>query len=412
MRYIIIAMTAFLFFFTSDCTSQWVLSYTDTTMHFLNLQFSSSNTGWAAGYRIQGGSVTDGKIIKTSNSGINWTESYSGTGKGIWGIYFYNDYTGWAAGDKGLVLKTTNGGINWAETITSAADYHNNVFFLNQFTGWIAGTKLYKTTDSGNNWAAVNSPAGDLYSVYFLNENTGYTTAYYSKIYRTTNAGAEWVQVHAGQYHTFIYDLCFLNSGTGYGAGDSGYDGILKTSNGGLNWVKICSEDELMSVFFRDEITGFAGGRSNILMTTNSGINWTAEYLPGTNAGLTRKICRSDDSTYWAANEGGYIYKRRLTHVSINPTNAELPAEYSLEQNYPNPFNTATKISFQLSVASLSILKIFDITGNEVATIVNERLQAGKYEVRFDGTGLNSGVYFCRMSAGNFSKTIKIIILK
>ena len=98
--------------------------------------------------------------------------------------------------------------------------------------------------------------------------------------------------------------------------------------------------------------------------------------------------------------------------TGINNVSGAVPEGYRLEQNYPNPFNASTVVSFSLPVVSLSTLKVFDITGKEVATLVNGSLAPGKYEVDFDGTGLNSGVYFYRLTANNFSDTKRMLYVK
>ena len=81
-------------------------------------------------------------------------------------------------------------------------------------------------------------------------------------------------------------------------------------------------------------------------------------------------------------------------------------------QNYPNPFNPSTSISYQLPQQSHVTLKVFDVLGREVATLVNEAKQPGTNTVQFNASGLTSGVYFYRLQAGGFSKTRKLIVLK
>jgi Secretion system C-terminal sorting domain len=88
------------------------------------------------------------------------------------------------------------------------------------------------------------------------------------------------------------------------------------------------------------------------------------------------------------------------------------PKEFKLEQNYPNPFNPTTSIQYQISSISEVTLKIFDILGSEVATLVNKEQQPGYYEVQFNGSSLASGMYVYRLSAGNFISTKKMMMLK
>jgi hypothetical protein len=89
-----------------------------------------------------------------------------------------------------------------------------------------------------------------------------------------------------------------------------------------------------------------------------------------------------------------------------------LPTQYVFEQNYPNPFNPSTKISWQSPIGSQQTLKIYDILGNEVATVVDGYKPAGKYEVEFDAASLPSGVYFYQLKAGEFVSTKKMLLLK
>lgn len=116
---------------------------------------------------------------------------------------------------------------------------------------------------------------------------------------------------------------------------------------------------------------------------------------------------------------GGYNFSYmnfELVTVGVNEENKSIPTEFSLNQNYPNPFNPKTVISYQLPISSNVILIVYDILGNEIATIVDEYREAGNYEVGFDPTTLNkqtsSGIYFYQLKAGDFIQTKKMILLK
>jgi len=100
------------------------------------------------------------------------------------------------------------------------------------------------------------------------------------------------------------------------------------------------------------------------------------------------------------------------TVVSVEDETLNLPTEFSLSQNYPNPFNPSTKIQYALSSKQYAILKVYDILGNEVATLVDEEKPAGEYEVKFDRRGISSGLYFYQLRAGSFVQTKKMILLK
>jgi hypothetical protein len=89
-----------------------------------------------------------------------------------------------------------------------------------------------------------------------------------------------------------------------------------------------------------------------------------------------------------------------------------LPAGFALEQNYPNPFNPSTMIGFTIPKAGYVTLKVYDILGREVQTLVNERQNAGNHSVTFSASNLPSGMYFYRLQAGNYSATKKLLLLK
>ena len=87
-------------------------------------------------------------------------------------------------------------------------------------------------------------------------------------------------------------------------------------------------------------------------------------------------------------------------------------SDYTLLQNYPNPFNPSTKIKFSIPQKENVILKVYNILGKEVAVLVNKEMEAGEYDIEFGSDGLNSGVYFYTLEAGNFIQTKKMILMK
>jgi hypothetical protein len=98
--------------------------------------------------------------------------------------------------------------------------------------------------------------------------------------------------------------------------------------------------------------------------------------------------------------------------TSVSHRRLVLPKNFKLEQNYPNPFNPATVISFQLSVSSHVSLKVFDVTGREVATLVDDEMTAGNHSVRFAPRDVAGGLYFYQLTAGKFSQTRKAVVIK
>ncbi len=141
---------------------------------------------------------------------------------------------------------------------------------------------------------------------------------------------------------------------------------------------------------------------------------------------LTDTVCRVNPLTantrhYWrvsAAGDSGVsaysstgIFVTGDQIVAVNETRA-MPTEFALEQNYPNPFNPITIIRFTIHSSQFTILKVFDVLGREVATLVNEELKAGSYERAFDGSNFASGVYFYRLQSGGMSSVRRLLLLR
>jgi hypothetical protein len=115
-----------------------------------------------------------------------------------------------------------------------------------------------------------------------------------------------------------------------------------------------------------------------------------------------------------AGTAGSGVWFRPLSDMitSVNEQDRMLPRGYSLDQNYPNPFNPTTAITFSVATYSHTSLKVYDILGREVATLVNEQKPAGTYTQKWNAENFPSGVYFYRLQAGSFTETKKLVLLK
>jgi hypothetical protein len=122
---------------------------------------------------------------------------------------------------------------------------------------------------------------------------------------------------------------------------------------------------------------------------------------------ITSGLLNSQVGTELTVDEIGFIFG-----ASDVLNNENLPEEFELYQNYPNPFNPTASIKYQVSSISNVSLKVYDVLGKEVATLVNEEKEGGVYTATFDATGLASGMYLYRLQAGSFIETKKMILLK
>ncbi len=156
------------------------------------------------------------------------------------------------------------------------------------------------------------------------------------------------------------------------------------------------------------------GSQSLLYKQTAGSTQWTfLGDMNGTNGSTyayQTKISSTGD-IYYLSNTTLFRINSSLTAVE-NKNQSNIPKGFSLSQNYPNPFNPTTTIDYSIPQSSFVSLKVYDVLGNEVATLVNEEKSAGNYSVVFDGSKFSSGVYFFRIQAGVFVMTKKLAIIK
>ena len=168
---------------------------------------------------------------------------------------------------------------------------------------------------------------------------------------------------------------------------------------------------DLHSVDFVDENIGWAAGTAGLIIrTTNGGLNWQNQSVQPNY--YLESVYFVNENLGWTVGNDGVILKTTNGGVNFIDDGDEVINDFFLSQNYPNPFNPVTTITYQIPQTGFVTLKVYDILGREVATLVNEEKPAGSYEVKFIGNGLTSGIYFYQLKAGDYSETKKMILLK
>ncbi len=384
---------------------------------FTGSNFFDANTG----YFYSGNYIT-----KTTNTGLNFSRTSINNFSGS-RIHFCNPNTGYRTVSSSSVYKTTNGGDYWFSTCNFQNVGFFNLYFLNQNTGWAVGFYqdvlifnmelcLARTTNGGINWLIYHNypmTLGSFRSAYFINENTGWCKGVNEDgsskfIATTTNGGINFVNIKSIETETGGEFL--INANTGFAAAGTN---IYKTTNSGANWlISTFSNCDFRDVFFVNDSTGWiCGDRGEILKTTNQGVNWI-QNSAGFWAELRTIEFINENTGFIAGNNGLIMKTTNGGNVFISNTGKEIPQGYSLEQNYPNPFNAVTNVKFEMLNGGEVKIVVYDVAGKEVAVLVNEELEAGVYEVRFDGGDLPSGIYFYRMQTEKFTETKKLILLK
>jgi photosystem II stability/assembly factor-like uncharacterized protein len=379
-----------------------------------SISFTNNSTAYITG--------SAGTTLKTSNAGENWSFKKIGNSN-LSSVYFLNSNTGYIGADSNRLFKTTNGGTTWDTLYSNTLSPITSIFFVNERVGFFTNSSsnaVSKTTNGGISWSLITiSIYGGMHSLQFTDTLTGffcqnlynptsfppYRATY---AYKTTNQGENWALIFFME-NVNASGLKFVNANTGY---INAYK-ILKTTNAGLNWINVFNVNDEGGIGLLDSNTIYTGSYKS----TNEGLNWTlyntkAQSISGVhyinqNTGII--ICGNGGGIL-RTTDGGEI----ISSIYPEPNSNNFPDNFLLKQNYPNPFNPSTVIRYQLSVAGFTTLKIFDLLGKEVATLVNEKQNAGSYAVDFNSTEFNlpSGIYFYTLNAGEFKETRKMILIK
>jgi len=399
--------------------------FTIKTIKLKNLNsvyFITEEVGWAAGGYTSADS-SNGFMVRTSDEGGTWDPQEVPQYE-ITSAYFVNPYLGWASTRKSevmtgncVILKTTNGGDDWVINLELINQELYDVFFIDNDFGWVVGSNglIYRTNDGGENWSPGTSGTNViLRSVYFNDYSTGWVVGDRGVILNTTNFGVNWSPQTSGTNKS-LKSVQFVNQNTGWAVGDSST--ILKTTDGGEHWLpKDLPGFSFTSVDFIDETNGWITGNNNsgtngvILNTADGGDNWKLQA----ETKRLKAIQFIGQNFGWAVGDSSSIYHTingGVSSVESEETD-KVVTSYHLNQNYPNPFNPSTKIRFTISNFGFTILKVYDLLGREVATLLNEEKPSGIYEVEWNAAGLPSGVYFYQLRADGFVETKKMILMK
>ena len=270
------------------------------------------------------------------------------------------------------------------------------------------GSNLRISTDYGNNWQIIFTNSFLVLQKITVNDDIYISGAY--DMWKSTNYGINWDIVEGVTQPYYIEfnslgDIYILSWGNGI------IQNIYKSTNGGLTWDSIFTSTDAVTEFYCASNDNFfvAVRSEGIYRTTDSGENW--ENL---NSGLINYFnygINEDNNGYLFVSTFGDGVFKSLTSISGIEDEKQF-IDFNLSQNYPNPFNPSTTIKYSIPNAGNISLKVYDVLGKEIATLVNEEKSSGNYEVEFNASNLTSGIYFYQLKAGNFIETKKMILLR
>jgi hypothetical protein len=230
-----------------------------------------------------------------------------------------------------------------------------------------------------------------------------------NSVFKSTDNGSTWKGIfHSSDASIVSAIFCaekYLFAGT-YS------DGIFRSADGGITWepnTSLSSDDPIVGMARNKDGVLFAVGIADIYKSGDMGTNWIS-IGSGLPFGINNNLCITTQGDLYVGTQSNGIYASISIVTAVVESNRE--KSYSLDQNFPNPFNPSTTISFSLPTKSFVSLKIFDLLGRNVATIVAEELPAGNYQRQWNASMFSSGVYFYSLQAGRFTETKHLLLLR
>jgi len=392
--------------------------------------------------KLYGGTQDNGTNRTPDGSVDNWENIWGGDG-----FYVVVDYNNsniiYAESQNGGLVKSTDGGFGWSDGTNGINGSEPTnwstpvVMDPNSSNILYYGThSLYRTTNSAVSWAKISPQLTDWVTGRRLgtittiaaaptNSNVIFVGTDDAHVWVSSNNGANWNDVSAGLPERWVTRVVVDPSDenivyvtfSGLKWRDP-QPHVYRSTNKGANWIDISGNlpDAPVNAFAVDNNFSnrlYLGSDVGMYVSFDTGQSWEVlgEGLPTLPIGDIK--IHPVENFLVAGTYGRSMYKIDLNLVTdVVNDQPQIVNEFLLSQNYPNPFNPTTKISWQSPVSVNQTIKIYDIAGKEVATLISEYRLAGKNEVEFDASNLSSGIYFYKLTAGNISKTKKMLVLK
>lgn len=406
--------------------NNWVdLNHDISTLQYQSADYSISNI-----QMLQGGTQDNNKMTST-NGGVDWDQRTTGDGgytivDPVNTNFVYGQYV------NGSIQRSNNSGVSFTNITPSgstgglfynpyemAPGDHNTIVF-GRADIWKTTNAQTATTGSGWTQIATTGVVGGSVSaigISWTNINKIYIGTSNGRILVTTNNGTSWSTLTGFAYVSdFAVDnandnICYAT------IGGTGGQHVLKTTDGGASWVNITSNMPNIaanSVVLRTATPRMiiVGTDIGVFQSNDEGASWVSfnSGLPAVE--VYDMKYKQTVGIILAATHGRGCWTFDLGSVlGIDPY-AIVPETFYINQNYPNPFNPETKIKFGVPRSGGVTLAVYDVSGRLVASLVNQSMNAGTFEVTWNASNYPSGVYFYKLAAEGFTETKKMILVK
>jgi subtilisin family serine protease/photosystem II stability/assembly factor-like uncharacterized protein len=434
----------------------------DASPRLLKLSFSDAITGY-----------NDFSVLRISNTTWKFLSSVSVRARAM---SLASDKTLWLVGESGKVFRSTDGGTSFQRCTTPTAQNLDAVSAIDSLTAIVGegesstsgaiAARLFKTIDGGKSWSVVyQADLGAWWNgIAMTSRDTGYAISDAPQnrtrflIVKTTDGGNTWNELPNAPLTNgdfgWTRSINFVNSLVGFFGGATNGN-LYATSDGGTSWRKESTGGGYVgAIFFRDEQNGvrvsnnppylqqfsegmwrdvstinaplesatgiretarvWVGGNQRVWNSTDGGTTFREETLPNEDDDKLIQLLATKEgrnARALALTQGGQLFEQLTDLQSGKPVSSE-PQILELSQNYPNPFNPITTIEYRVLEAGFVSLKVYDVLGREVATLVSGFQEPGAYRVDFNASRLASGVYFYRLQIGRASATKKMIVVR
>ncbi len=384
------------------------------------LYMSNANTLFAGG---------DIGFFKSTDLGQTWDTVLTQNTRSI---YMHNDST-WYLCTYGGIFKTTDSGGQWIPFGQSLPTLLINDIAINKNHNSIfaaTNSGVFKSTDEGNNWIiSLNCSSSNYPNIECINDTILFlgkssSTNNYDNLIRSNDNGNNWEVIDFGSFGGRLYktpgnilflEWKFLTETKLYRSTNRGNNWQLIFAPFGINYFGPWTTALNNSLIMQKNYWMNAGAYAVYLLVSFNNLQTVTQHSLWLTMGdeLISSITTNLNEDIIVGINNGKI--RKISGISLTGIDEEPvinPTQYKLSQNYPNPFNPNTTIQYAISSRQFVTLRVYDVLGNEVATLVNEYRDAGNYETEFSASKLSSGVYYYQLRAGSFVETKKMIYLK